>query len=388
MKIGVLTSLYPAPQRPFEGVFAERRWLGMKARGHSVRVVHTLPWAPGFVGGWRAELRAMPSYEDRSGIPVVRPRYLHVPKLPRRNARAFAKVGVTTLLAGERPDVVIADYAWPASQAVHELAEHGIPCVVHGRGSDVLEVAGEAGLGDELALNLKASAGWCAVSLDLLATMDRLGEAPGRGVLTPNGVEFDVFHPRDREACRRELGQALEGQLVLVVGHLIRRKDPLLALEAFARHAPESARLAFLGRGELKAELEARVAELGLGARVELVGEVHPSQLATWYGASDALLLTSSREGRPNVVIESLASGRPAIATSAGGTAELLRGMEERLLVTEREADAVGRKLAGILADPPTTSAIRALVEHLSWDSSLAALEKVLETASAVRVSS
>ena len=386
MKIAVLTSLYPSLPRPFEGVFAERRWRGMVARGHVVRVVHPLPRTPGpFSRGAWAEIRAMPEVEERGPIVVRRPRYFHVPRWARRNAANFVRVGAREILARGRPDVVVADYAWPAGAAAALFAAEGIPFVINGRGSDVLQVAGEAGLGGELATALRTAGHWCAVSAALVATMDRLAGGEGRGRLVPNGVDLELFAPVEKADARHRLGMPEDIPLVLVVGHLVDRKDPLLALEAFARGAPAHARLAFLGRGALRPRLEQAVAEKGIAARVHFAGEVAPADLAAWYGACDALLLTSHREGRPNVVLEALASGRPVVATvgatGGGGTAECLVGWEEESLVTTRSADDVAEKLARLLATPPPAARLRESVAHLSWGKSLDALESCLEDA-------
>jgi len=372
MRIGVLTSLYPGPTRPYEGLFAERRWTGMLARGHDVRVVQPLPLAPPFARGrWRA-IAGLPSRETRAGVPIARPRYLHLPGRARPNARAFARAGLAALRAGETPEVVVCDYAWPASAAAPGLRALGIACVVSGRGSDVLQVAGEAGLAEELAQGLRAAGHWCAVSRDLLAAMDRLGGRPGAGVLVPNGVDLALYRPRERSAARAALGIAPDGALVLVVGHLIPRKDPLLALEAFLRGAPRDARLAFVGRGELAASIRQRA-----DGRVSLVGEVAPEVLSDWYAAADLLLLTSTREGRPNAVLEALASGRPVLATDAGGTGEVLAAAPAMLAATRDPAE-LGARLAALLAAPPPPEACVALVRELSWEKSLDALEACL----------
>jgi len=379
MRIGVLTSLYPSRPFPFEGIFAERRWDGMRERGHDVRVVHPFPRTPGpFAWGRWAALHAVPPRERRGEVWVEQPRYLHLPRRAHGNARRFAAVGVRRLLAGGRPEVVVADYAWPAAAAAPLLAREGIACVVSGRGSDVLQVAGEAGLAAELAGYLRAAGHWCAVSEDLLAAMDRLGG--GRGTLTPNGVDLELFRPGDRSAARAELERADDGPLVLVVGHLIERKDPALALRAFARAAPAGARLVLLGRGPLEDALREEARVLGLDGRVELVGEQPPGRLADWYRAADCLLLTSRREGRPNVVLEALASGCPVVATDAGGTGELLRGLDGAL-VRSRDAERVGAALAETLARPREPDRLRAIVEPLSWERSFRALEGCLERA-------
>lgn len=384
MRIAVLTSLYPGPSRPHEGVFAERRWLGMAARGHGVRIVHPLPRTPGPLSSlsatW-AEVRALPEREERGGLVIDRPRYLHLPGRALGNARRFAKAGLAVAL-DPKPDVVVCDYAWPAAVAAHGLARRGVPCLVSGRGSDVLQVAGEAGLGPELASALRAAGHWCAVSRDLVEKMDELAGRPGAGRLVANGVDLERFGPGDRRAARRALGLPPERPLVLVVGHLIPRKDPLLALAAFRAGAPDDALLVFVGRGELAEELGREVRADGPD-RVRLVGEVEPAQLATWYTACDLLLLTSRREGRPNVVLEALASGRPVLATPAGGTGELLEGLEERCLAPGRDPAVLGERLAALLADPPAEEDLRARVAGLSWDAGLSALEDSLRGAMA-----
>lgn len=392
MRIAVLTSLYPTAQRPFEGIFAERRWAGMLARGHSVRVVQPLPYSPGSLGlggeHWRAVARAAAT-ETRQGIEIRRPRYVHLPRLATGNARRFARRGVAELLgagAGSRrpPEVVCCDYAWPAAAAAQQLAQRGIPVVISGRGSDVLQVAGVSSLRPGLERGLRAAGHWLAVSQDLVNAMDDLGGIPGRGVLVPNGVDLERFAPRDRAACRAELGLDPEGQLVLVVGHLIERKDPRLALRAFAAGASPGARLVFLGRGPLEELLRQEAAELGLAQRVSLLGERGPEQLSAWYGACDLLLLCSTREGRPNVVLEALASGRAVLATQAGGTAELLEGLDGALAST-REAAELGALLRAQLAHPAPPERLRAQVTDLSWEASFTRLESCLAAAVAAR---
>ncbi|QDU67430.1 glycosyltransferase [Engelhardtia mirabilis] len=381
MKVGVVTSLFPSQPRPREGVFALRRWAGMAARGHRVHVIQPLPFAPPLlVRGERAELARMAAREVREGIPVLRPRYLHLPRSARGNARRFAARALAALAQGDVPDVVVCDYAWPASACAPALARRGLPCVVNGRGSDVLQVAGESDLGPLLALNLRAAGHWTAVSADLVRAMDRLAGLPGRGRLVPNGVDAERFRPGDRgEACAR-IGLAPGGPLVLVVGHLIPRKDPLLALEVFRRGAPEAARLVFVGRGPLEGELRAAIDRAGLSERVQLVGEAEPDTLADYYRAADVLLLTSHREGRPNVVLEALASGLPVVASAVGGTPELLANLPGSL-APDGDVEAFCERLTANLHRPPAAAECRAAVADLTWEASLEALERALAEA-------
>ena len=112
--------------------------------------------------------------------------------------------------------------------------------------------------------------------------------------------------------------------------------------------------------------------------RVSLLGERPPEELVDWYRAADVMLLTSSREGRPNVVLEALSTGCPVVATDAGGTGEVVTS--QRMLARTRDAGAIGAMLASLLESPPTADELRASIEHLTWRSSLDALERILET--------
>ncbi|QDV06707.1 Putative teichuronic acid biosynthesis glycosyltransferase TuaC [Planctomycetes bacterium Poly30] len=386
MRVRVLTSLYPSPETPFEGIFAARKWEGLARRGHEVDVVVPLPWAPRALQRWlpehHARMARTPRVESRSGLEIVRPRYLHVPSRSVGNAARFALVGVEQVLRSEapRPDVCVIDYAWPGAAAAPALAAAGVPVVINGRGSDVLQVAEIASLRAELSRGLRAAKAITAVSQDLLDAMIDLGGSADAATLTPNGVDTDHFAPGSRDDARRRVGQPPGDRMVLVVGHLIPRKDPILSLEAFRAAGVPDARLVFVGRGPLMEDVRAHAGAIGLGDRVILLGERPPAELVDWYRAADAMLLTSSREGRPNVVLEALSTGCPVVATDAGGTGEVVTS--ERMLARTREAAVIGAMLADILQSPPTADELRASIEHLTWRSSLDALERILKAAS------
>jgi glycosyltransferase involved in cell wall biosynthesis len=71
----------------------------------------------------------------------------------------------------------------------------------------------------------------------------------------------------------------------------------------------------------------------------------------------DAFLLTSAREGTPNVVLEAQAAGLPVIATAAGGTEEALR--EGSAAIAAPTPAALAEALAALFADPGRLAAAR-----------------------------
>jgi teichuronic acid biosynthesis glycosyltransferase TuaC len=129
--------------------------------------------------------------------------------------------------------------------------------------------------------------------------------------------------------------------------------------------------LLIAGEGPERPRLAALVAQLGLGARVRLLGARPHQEMAELYGAADALVLASSREGWANVLLEAMACGTPVVATDIWGNPEVVRAPEAGVIVA-RAVDALAADARGLLAAPPTRAATRAYAERFSWDETTA----------------
>ena len=133
---------------------------------------------------------------------------------------------------------------------------------------------------------------------------------------------------------------------------LAEKKGHRFLLEALTE-LPE-ATLRIGGDGELRAELEGRVRELGLEDRVTFLGEQSKEEVARLMREADLFVLPSLAENLPVVLIEAMASGLPAVATSVGGVPEML-GPDDGELVEPGDAGALAagiRAAAGRDFDP------------------------------------
>jgi colanic acid/amylovoran biosynthesis glycosyltransferase len=144
---------------------------------------------------------------------------------------------------------------------------------------------------------------------------------------------------------------------LVCVARLAEEKAHLLLLEAAAALAAggERFRLLFVGDGPLRGALEKRIAELGLGGRVEITGLVSPAEVQRHVSAARAFVLASLTEGLPVSIMEALALGRPVVATNVGAIAELVRPQETGWLVTAGSADALAGAMRDALATPVST---------------------------------
>lgn len=156
----------------------------------------------------------------------------------------------------------------------------------------------------------------------------RLGFSARRTRVIPNGFDTTQFAPssggRERARARWRLPENVQ-----IIGHLSRwhpDKDHRTLLAAFAevRRRRPSTRLVLAGAGleTDNVELMSAVDALQLRDAVDLLGTVNDS--AALYPAFDAFVLTSIREGFPNVLGEAMASGVPCVATDVGGCREVV----------------------------------------------------------------
>lgn len=162
----------------------------------------------------------------------------------------------------------------------------------------------------------------------------------------------------DRQDARRSAGFDPRRRLVAQVGRLAPQKDYPTFLAAAARVAAQVPDVDFLvvGEGELRAELEATAARLGLDGRVRFLGLRH--DVPALLGAVDVLALTSLYEGLPNVVIEAMATGAVAVATDVGGCRELLAHGETGFVVPPGDVAAIADAVLAVLGAPETARRI------------------------------
>jgi glycosyltransferase involved in cell wall biosynthesis len=139
----------------------------------------------------------------------------------------------------------------------------------------------------------------------------------------------------------------------VMVGSLVRRKGVDLAIRALARqpHA-KRARLLVAGDGPERAQLEALAHELGIATQVHFMGAVAPDQVPAVLAQGHVYVMASRSEGRPNVVLEALAAGRPVISTRLPGVAGLVEDGDTGWLCELDSVDALADAMAQAIADP------------------------------------
>jgi glycosyltransferase involved in cell wall biosynthesis len=184
------------------------------------------------------------------------------------------------------------------------------------------------------------------VAVALLTALERAGVPRSRLRMIRNGFVAGGA-PVPRDAARERLGLAPDGPVLGWVGRFSEEKDPLLAVEAFARLGRRDARLCMVGDGPLRDECRAVAASRGVEARVILPGSV--ADAGPLIGAFNVLVLSSRTEGTPMVVLEAAAALVPVVSTAVGGVPDLL-GDDRGWLAPPGDASALSAAMETALS--------------------------------------
>lgn len=145
-------------------------------------------------------------------------------------------------------------------------------------------------------------------------------------------------------------------RVIGMVASIIPRKGHELLIEAANQVRSSSQDIHYLmvgaashGYDEYYTSLKEKVAEYGLTEKFHWVG--YQEDVLTFYRVMDLLVLPSSSEGLPRVVIEGLAAGLPVVATDAGGTDEIIISDEYGLVVEQGDSSQLAEAVQVMLDD-------------------------------------
>jgi glycosyltransferase involved in cell wall biosynthesis len=397
-RVLVLSSCFPSAVQPVHGAFIKERVRHVaQLPGTRVRVLSPIPYFPAirWFKRWYP-LSQIASEEDVDGLPVVRPRYPLPPKIGghfhARLMYAAARRATARLREEDEPydfDLIDAHFAYPDGVVAARLGlRYRKPVVITCRGEDIERFPELPLIGRRIRWALRAATRLVAVSRRIANRMEELGAKPQKITVIPNGVDVDKFRPMPMEQARRELGLPPDRPLVLAVGYRLELKGFHLLVDAIPRIRERypDVLVAIVG-GEARWEndflptIEERIRVNRVKDHVLLAGMRPPAELPNWYSAADLLAILSSREGSPNVLMEALACGLPAVATPVGGIPDVLSDPRLGALLPERSAEAAASGITEALSQTWDRAEIRRAAEGRTWHQAAQRVEEVFDRA-------
>lgn len=389
LRVLAMTRLFPNSVEPHAAAFNRQQFVEL-GRRCDLSLLAVIPWFPaaGVFARWSAagRLGAVPPSEQIAGQTTLHPRVVYIPKL---HAVAPALYAASLWRQVRRyrgqVDVVLGSWAFPDGVAAVMLARRlGVPAVIKLHGSDMNVIAEIPAVRRWLRWALPKADRVVAVSRGLAEKARALGVAPENIALVGNGVDRELFTPRDRAQARAVVAGPAADKWIVYVGRLDRAKgiDELLAAYAQIAATDGDVGLALVGDGPMGAAARAFAARYP--GRVVVAGVRPLDEVAQWVAASDVLTLPSWNEGTPNVLLEALASGRRVVSTRVGGIPDVVTTPALGELVAPRDTDALAEALARAVRTPYDPAAVADAAPG-GWDDSANRLLTVLGQACAAR---
>jgi mannosylfructose-phosphate synthase len=201
------------------------------------------------------------------------------------------------------------------------------------------------------------------------------GAPPEHVTMIPPGYDDNRFFPvgtSSRQAIRTRLGW--EGNVVLAIGRLARNKGYDLLIDAFsvvASRIPDASLHLAVGGASLNAneqqildELKELATKLGLAERVKFSGYVADADLADYYRAADAFVLSSRYEPFGMTAIEAMACGTPTVITTHGGLYRAVTFGRHALYADAFDKEDLGISIMKVLRHPRLSARLARMGAH------------------------
>jgi len=319
----------------------------------------------------------MPDYEEQQGIPVWFPRFLTVPGpdvLRLMDGWTMARGALprfTALHKAGRLDVIDAHGAYPEGYAAVLLGRWlRVPVTVTLYGD---ERARSSWWIMRLRETLGEAARIFAVNDSLRQFALELGAPDERVEVVANGVDAEVFRPRDRNAARAALGISPTAPVLISSGggFDMGTRRLIEALPTLCERRPGLVCLLVSPdnlESNRRAGLEALVEQLGLKETVRFLDALPPDELPGLLSAADAFVFTAHREDQTTALLEAMACGLPVVAFDTGSNRELVCRPELGELTLPGDPLALNAAMDLALSKTWDRMAIRRYGETYNWD--------------------
>lgn len=223
------------------------------------------------------------------------------------------------------------------------------------------------------------------VSEDLYEQCRSLRVAAENCTLIDNAIDINEFQrASDTSVAKQRLGFSANRVLVGAVGRLAEEKGFHLLIQAVEQvmQSGIDMELIIIGDGEQRAKLAAQISASPYADRIHLLG--FRADTIALYEAMDLFVLSSLREGLPNVLLEAMAMEVPVLATRIAGVPKLIQDQQNGRLIPAGSVPALTSTMTAVLQDPKQQAELRraarkTIEEQFSFDVRMQKMCRVYE---------
>jgi len=402
MRLGYLYSRYPVISQ----TFCDAEMLALEQRGIELVIGSVYPPLTSLRHEYIARLAAPIHYAPPQKILKILERNAKTTRkwprdlveqhdsrygpLAKAEQRARNAVYFADFFARSGVDHVHVHFANRAAHTAIFLKEiSGIPFSVTAHGQDFMKDLGS----DDLLREICAAAEFVAAETDYSRDLlrQRCPNSAAKIHRVYNGIDIERF-PGGASTERGDYSSPNTVSRIVSVGRLVPFKGFDDLIDACAELARR--RIDFvcdiIGDGPLRETLEAKIEQLDLSSRVNLLGSLSQDAVLEKLQAADIFALASTTDPQgatdvfPTVILEAMASARPVVSTRLAGIPELVVDGQTGILTPPGDSTALAQALEQLLRDPELRlrfgDAGRARIEqHFRIEQTVAPLMEMLE---------
>jgi glycogen synthase len=225
----------------------------------------------------------------------------------------------------------------------------------------------------------------------LKTDLEARGIAPGKIMISPNGVDLDLFgNPPPPDTALRD-ALDLDGDIVGFIGSFYDYEglDDLIAAMPLLVASRPAAKLILVGGGPMDAALRTQAAASPVADRIRFIGRVPHDQVERYYGLIDILAYPRKSMRLTDLVtplkpLEAMAQGRLVAASDVGGHRELIEDGVTGTLFAPDDPASIAQALDGLFAarggwDERRATARAFVAAQRNWATNIARYEPVYQ---------
>src|SRR3989338_8643780 len=162
--------------------------------------------------------------------------------------------------------------------------------------------------------------------------------------VVPNGVDMNNLKSQISNLKNTNKNE----KIIITVSRLEKKNGVDILIKAIKRL---QAQLLIVGNGSMEGKLRQLVQDLGIGEKVEFVGNVHPDRVNEYLKKADIFVRPSKSEGLGSAFLEAMSAGIPVIGTRVGGIPDFLKDRETGLFCNIDDPEDLAEKIQILLND-------------------------------------
>lgn len=160
------------------------------------------------------------------------------------------------------------------------------------------------------------------------------------------GIDEECFGKADKKLSRKKLGLPLDKKIIIYIGRINETKGVKYLIDAMEKL--KDIDLKIIGFSQDIDLFKDYAAKKNL-KNVEFTGGIFGEKKLLYLSSADALILPSSKEGAPVVIMEALARNLPVVATNVGGIPLMIKNGGEGIIIKQKNSDEIVRGVKEIL---------------------------------------